>query len=187
MCLARSLLFVPATRPERFAKALESRADCIIIIDLEDAMSPDSKDSARDQLAQHLPLFSPVQLARTLVRVNATGTEWHDRDIESLRDWTRQSLTVMLPKSEDEDVICRVGERLGFCAASWPLPNPWRVWMRPIRWPAKNMSFALHSAIWTSSSISACAPHPMSRNWHSRATRSCAHRAGPDCLRRLMG
>ena len=110
--VARSLLFVPATRPERFAKALESGADCIII-DLEDAVSPESKGSARDQLAQHLPLFSPVQLARLLVRVNAAGTEWHDQDIESLRDWTRQGLTVMLPKSEDAGVVCRVGERLG--------------------------------------------------------------------------
>ncbi|MBN3799783.1 aldolase/citrate lyase family protein, partial [Burkholderia sp. Ac-20392] len=48
---ARSLLFVPATRPERFAKALDSGADCIIV-DLEDAVSPDSKDDARAQLAQ---------------------------------------------------------------------------------------------------------------------------------------
>jgi citrate lyase subunit beta/citryl-CoA lyase len=112
LCLARSLLFVPATRPERFAKALESGADCIII-DLEDAVSRESKDSARDHLARHLPQFSPIQLARTVVRVNAAGTEWHDRDIESLCDWTRQGLTVMLPKSEDACVMGRLGERLG--------------------------------------------------------------------------
>ncbi len=44
---ARSLLFVPATKPERFVKALDSGADCIII-DLEDAVAESSKDSARN-------------------------------------------------------------------------------------------------------------------------------------------
>ena len=51
---ARSLLFVPATKPERFAKALDSGADCIII-DLEDAVAEGSKDGAREQPAQPLP------------------------------------------------------------------------------------------------------------------------------------
>ncbi|MDP3826791.1 MAG: aldolase/citrate lyase family protein, partial [Polaromonas sp.] len=39
LALARSFLFVPATRPERFAKALASGADAVII-DLEDAVAP---------------------------------------------------------------------------------------------------------------------------------------------------
>ena len=41
-----SLLFVPASRPERFGKALEAGADGVII-DLEDAIAPADKDSAR--------------------------------------------------------------------------------------------------------------------------------------------
>lgn len=39
---ARSLLFVPGDRPERFAKAADSGADAIVI-DLEDAVAPDAK------------------------------------------------------------------------------------------------------------------------------------------------
>lgn len=109
---ARSFLFVPATRPERFAKALDSAADCIVI-DLEDAVAMDSKDAARDQLAQHLPLLTPEQRSRTVVRVNAVGTPWHDADIALLRAWTRQGIVVMLPKSEDANALSRVAQQLG--------------------------------------------------------------------------
>jgi len=113
---ARSLLFVPATKPERFAKALASGADCIII-DLEDAVAPASKDSAREQLAQHLPQLSAHQLARTLVRINAVGTPWHDADIALLRGWTGQGITTMLPKSEDPAALRAVIQALGERAA----------------------------------------------------------------------
>lgn len=113
---ARSLLFVPATKPERFAKALDSGADCIII-DLEDAVAEGSKEGARAQLAQHLPLLSADQLARTLVRVNAVGTSWHAADIALLRGWAGQGVTVMLPKSEDPAALRGVAQALGEGAA----------------------------------------------------------------------
>jgi len=109
---ARSLLFVPATKPERFTKALESGADCIVI-DLEDAVAEGSKDSAREQLAQHLPQLTPAQLARTVVRVNAIGTLWHASDIALLREWVGQRVTVMCPKSEDADALRGVAQKLG--------------------------------------------------------------------------
>ncbi|MDR8725991.1 HpcH/HpaI aldolase/citrate lyase family protein [Burkholderia pseudomultivorans] len=112
---ARSFLFVPATRPERFAKALDSAADCIVI-DLEDAVAMDSKDAARDQLVQHLPLLTPEQRSRTVVRVNAVGTPWHDADIALLRDWAPQGVVVMLPKAEDADALRRVAQQLGDAA-----------------------------------------------------------------------
>jgi len=44
--IRRSYLFVPGARPDRFAKALAAGADAVII-DLEDAVSPTDKDSAR--------------------------------------------------------------------------------------------------------------------------------------------
>lgn len=112
---ARSLLFVPATRPERFAKALDSGADCIIV-DLEDAVAEGSKDSAREQLAQHLPQLTPAQRARTVVRVNAVGTPWHEADIALLRDWVVQGVAVMLPKSEEPGALRGVAQTLGEAA-----------------------------------------------------------------------
>src|ERR1700691_5789764 len=43
---ARSWLFPPATRPDRFAKAAAAGAD-VVILDLEDAVAPKDKAEAR--------------------------------------------------------------------------------------------------------------------------------------------
>ena len=47
---ARSYLFVPGTRPDRFEKALSSGADAVIL-DLEDAVSVEEKDEAREAIS----------------------------------------------------------------------------------------------------------------------------------------
>ena len=74
---ARSFLFVPGNRPERFAKALASGSDAVII-DLEDAVPLDAKDEARAALAAAWPGFDEAQRARLLVRVNPAATPWHE-------------------------------------------------------------------------------------------------------------
>jgi citrate lyase subunit beta/citryl-CoA lyase len=112
---ARSLLFVPATRPDRFLKAFESGTDCIIV-DLEDAVAEASKDAARENLAQWLPKLSAPQRERTLVRVNAKGTSWHPADISLMRDWSDEGVTTMLPKSEDPAAVRDVALQLGKAA-----------------------------------------------------------------------
>ena len=45
--LMRSLLFTPATYPDRFEKAKIAGADALIV-DLEDAVAPEQKESARN-------------------------------------------------------------------------------------------------------------------------------------------
>jgi citrate lyase subunit beta / citryl-CoA lyase len=70
----RSLLFVPGSKPERFEKALQSGADAVII-DLEDAVSPEEKDKARRAIASWVRPDRPV-----LIRVNARGTPWFKED-----------------------------------------------------------------------------------------------------------
>jgi len=64
----RSYLFVPANRPERYDRACSAGADAVIV-DLEDAVPPGDKDSARDALAAWLAPDKSV-----LVRVNAVDT-----------------------------------------------------------------------------------------------------------------
>ena len=49
----RAPLFVPANRPERFAKAAASGTDAVIL-DLEDAVAVDAKDAARAALTLSL-------------------------------------------------------------------------------------------------------------------------------------
>ncbi len=104
---ARSFLFVPATRPERYAKALASGAGAVIV-DLEDAVAPGDKDEARAQLARGLAGFDAAQLARTLVRINAVGTPWHAADVALLAQWTARGLAgAMLPKAECAAALAR--------------------------------------------------------------------------------
>jgi len=74
--MARSYLFVPGNRPDRFQKALNSGAHAVII-DLEDGVAPADKASARQSVAQWLHPNHPV-----VVRVNAPGTEWFEDDLE---------------------------------------------------------------------------------------------------------
>jgi citrate lyase subunit beta / citryl-CoA lyase len=94
---ARSFLFVPGNRPERFAKALASGADAVII-DLEDAVPLDAKDTARAALAQAWPDFDADQRARLLVRVNPAGTPWHAADLAALGGLPSLG-ALMLPKA----------------------------------------------------------------------------------------
>ena len=75
---ARSWLFAPATRPERFAKAAASGADRVIV-DLEDAVAPEAKAAARSALgAAALPGGVPVYL-----RVNGADTSWFEEDLRA--------------------------------------------------------------------------------------------------------
>lgn len=84
-------LFVPANRPERFAKAAASGADAVIL-DLEDAVPASAKDEARQALTAG---FTDLPV---IVRVNAVGTPWHEGDLAAA---ARLPLAaIMLPKSE---------------------------------------------------------------------------------------
>lgn len=66
---ARTLLFVPGDRPERFDKAWASGADGLVL-DLEDAVPAAAKASARTAIAQVLHGWSAEQRGRTVVRIN---------------------------------------------------------------------------------------------------------------------
>ena len=63
-----SLLFCPADRPERYAKAAQ-RSDAVII-DLEDAVAPANKDAARRALVE-----TALDPERVSVRVNPVDSE----------------------------------------------------------------------------------------------------------------
>jgi citrate lyase subunit beta/citryl-CoA lyase len=86
-----ALLFCPADRPDRYAKALAA-ADAAIL-DLEDGVGADGKDEARAALAA-----ADLDPARVIVRVNAAGTPDHAADMAALRE-TGYRL-IMLAKTE---------------------------------------------------------------------------------------
>ena len=94
---ARTYLFVPGDRPERFDKAFASGADATVL-DLEDAVGPDRKDQARAALAAWLARGDESRLARAVVRVNDAATPWFAADVAMLA--ATGTRLVMLPKTE---------------------------------------------------------------------------------------
>ena len=128
LALARSFLFVPATRPERYAKALVSGADAVII-DLEDAVAAQEKKGARDQLARAFEQLGAAERARTVVRMNASGTPWFDDDLVFLAGLVGQGLpAVMLPKAESALVLQQLAQALGSDCALLPLVESLAGW-----------------------------------------------------------
>ncbi|WP_431277582.1 HpcH/HpaI aldolase/citrate lyase family protein [Leifsonia poae] len=96
-----ALLFCPADRPDRYAKALE-RADAVIL-DLEDAVDPANRPAARDAL-----VASSLDLSRVIVRVNPGGTDDHAADLAALAATPYRA--VMLPKAEGLDDLRALGD-----------------------------------------------------------------------------
>ncbi|HZW42385.1 MAG TPA: CoA ester lyase [Agromyces sp.] len=87
-----ALLFCPADRPDRYAKALE-RADAVIL-DLEDAVADNAKEAARAAL-----VATPLDPERVIVRVNPASTPHLAADLAALAE--TEYRTVMLAKCED--------------------------------------------------------------------------------------
>jgi citrate lyase subunit beta/citryl-CoA lyase len=94
----RSFLFVPANRPDRYAKAAAAGADAVIL-DLEDAVAADAKAKAREALSMD---FSERPV---LLRVNAVRTPWHESDIEYAR--SLPFAAIILPKAENAVSVAR--------------------------------------------------------------------------------
>lgn len=104
VALVRAPLFVPADRPERFAKAAASGADAVIL-DLEDAVAPEAKDAARRALKTDftdLPVW---------VRINAQRTPWHMDDLATAAGL--DFAAIVLPKAEDATTCSAVARATG--------------------------------------------------------------------------
>lgn len=93
----RSYLFVPGDRPERFAKALDSGADAVVL-DLEDAVAAPSKPAARAAVSAWLQGCDSATRARTAVRINDAATAWFADDLRLVAPDAPAWL--MLPKAE---------------------------------------------------------------------------------------
>ena len=77
---ALTYLFVPGNRPERFAKALASGADRVIL-DLEDAVATADKAHARESIASWVASLASNDVDRLLVRINDVTSPCHLDDV----------------------------------------------------------------------------------------------------------
>ena len=114
--MRRSMLFIPGNTPNLLVNSPYLGADAIIF-DLEDAVSPAEKDSARI-LVRNTLRYLDLGGRETIVRINAIDTDYWKKDVEEIVAQGPDIL--MLPKSSrPEDIqtadayITQVEERVG--------------------------------------------------------------------------
>lgn len=113
MTFLRSFLYAPASMPELMRKAMSTSADAVIF-DLEDAVSPDQKPAARENVAQLLGevlVDNQAEHSPALhLRINRDGEGYNLDDVEVL---TAPIQVVRLPKVEEVDAVRFVDTAVG--------------------------------------------------------------------------
>jgi (S)-citramalyl-CoA lyase len=115
----RTLLFTPATRPERFAKAAQVGAD-VLIIDLEDAVAPRDKSRARDNVIAALPELA-TSSAACAIRINGLDTRAGLADLMALLESAVQPKILILPKIDAASKVSMVDRLLSESASDTKL------------------------------------------------------------------
>ena len=118
---ARSALFVPGSRPERFSKALACGAD-VVIVDFEDAVEEHLKRQARELLGEFLARSAQVRL---LVRINSAEHAEHEADL-SFCQRHDGVVGIVLPKAESAHQVARVA---AIGKPVWPIIESARGWL----------------------------------------------------------
>jgi citrate lyase subunit beta/citryl-CoA lyase len=104
---ARSFLFVPANRPERFLKATASGADAVIL-DLEDSVPFESKKDARLAIKSSWQELKKSGIS-LVIRINSPETKWGLEDLDFFQGLDGLN-GVMVPKCESSSSLNRVSE-----------------------------------------------------------------------------
>ncbi len=116
----RSVLYMPGSNARALEKAKTLAADGLIL-DLEDAVAPDAKDVAREQVCAAVQAGGYGQ-RELLIRVNALSTPWGYADLEAAA--TAGADAVLLPKVDSADMV-RQSERLLDAAGA---PAELKIW-----------------------------------------------------------
>ena len=103
----RAILFLPASNPRAIEKARQSDAD-LVILDLEDAVKPEDKNSARDAAVAAMAADWPMPAA---IRINGAGTEWHGRDLVAASHC--EAALIVVPRVEDKEEVTFVRRQSG--------------------------------------------------------------------------
>ena len=117
--IRRSLLFVPAVRPDRYPKALATGADAVCL-DLEDGVAFGAKETAREQAFALLAGREPTP-AEVSLRINDVKTELGRTDLAALVEAGVRPDALMLPKVAGADEIEEVETALSRAGAPLPL------------------------------------------------------------------
>jgi len=99
--LQRSELAVPGSSPKMFEKALNSSADYIFFSTFEDAVSPNDKISARENVIKALKEINWREKGKTIsIRINSLDTHYMYRDLIEIVEQAGDKIdTILVPKA----------------------------------------------------------------------------------------
>lgn len=100
----RSILFLPASNPRAIEKAREAGSD-LVVLDLEDAVKPVDKVSARSAALAAVASEWRMPVA---IRVNGVGTEWHSVDLDAVA--RSKADLVVIPRAISAHLVHGVAE-----------------------------------------------------------------------------
>jgi len=118
----RSVLYMPGSNRRAMEKARELPAD-VLILDLEDAVTPDAKVSARQEAVEAVERGG-YGLREVVIRINGLDTQWHADDLTAAA--ASNAHAVLLPKVEGgrqvQTVAAALPERMDlWCMIESPL------------------------------------------------------------------
>lgn len=104
----RSALYMPGSNARALEKAREIAAD-VLILDLEDAVAPESKASARDQVCAAVK-GGGYGRRELVIRTNGVDTEWFTNDLAAAV--AAKPDAILIPKVSSPETLHRIGVRL---------------------------------------------------------------------------
>lgn len=104
----RSVLYMPGSNARALEKAREIAADALIL-DLEDAVAPDAKELARDQVCAAVKAGGYGR-RELVIRVNGTDTPWFEADLAAASDAKPDA--ILIPKVSSPETLQRIGNQL---------------------------------------------------------------------------
>ncbi|MHB2168386.1 HpcH/HpaI aldolase/citrate lyase family protein [Alsobacter sp. R-9] len=117
----RSVLYMPGSNARALEKARTLPADALIL-DLEDAVAPDAKSQARQQVADAVRAggFGPREV---VVRINGLDTGWGEDDLRAVA--TTGADAILIPKVSSPAHVVRAASALAKAGA----PDRTRLWI----------------------------------------------------------
>ncbi|WP_332681874.1 HpcH/HpaI aldolase/citrate lyase family protein [Bosea sp. (in: a-proteobacteria)] len=116
----RSVLYMPGSNARALEKAREIAAD-VLILDLEDAVAPEAKELARQQVCDAVQAGGYGR-RELVIRVNGLDTPWFDADLAAAAEAGPDA--ILIPKVSSPETLAEIGHRL---TGLWAKPET-RVW-----------------------------------------------------------
>jgi citrate lyase subunit beta/citryl-CoA lyase len=104
----RSVLYMPGSNARALEKAKTLAADGVIL-DLEDSVAPDAKETARQQVADAVKAGG-FGRREVFIRINGVDTPWHTDDLAAAAHAAPDA--ILVPKVSNPDTLELVGRRL---------------------------------------------------------------------------